>query len=258
MRPRLVPIVAVALFVFASSADAQTGFVADTTWIVEIDGSPADAEVYRAQSPAAVLVMSDDLPEPVMLMLGAGSVNGVQLMKVARQDDGTVSVLANPFTRSFGSYQVDGAGVTFSVDAHTVSIAPKPPLVGLHPGSNLLEHDNAYLMRRDAYTPDQAQVAQLSSVSSPATVRVFFGSWCPACGQLVPRILAVENALGDASVAFEYYGLPQGFAGDPEASRYNVNQVPTAVILRNGREVGKLVGDELRQPEAALVQALGG
>ncbi len=257
MRPRLVPIVAAVLLVFATSAGAQTGFVADTTWIVEIDGSPAEAEVYRAQSPAAMLVMSDELPEPVMLMLGGGSVNGVQLMKVARQEDGSVSVLANPFTRSFGSYQVEGAGVTFSVDAHNVAILPKPPLVGFHPGTVLLEYDNGYLTRRDAYTPDQALVSQLSS-ASPATVRVFFGSWCPACGQLVPRILAVEEALGDAPVTFEYYGLPRAFDGDPETERYDVHQVPTAVILRDGSQVGKLVGNELSQPEAALAQTLGG
>ena len=257
MRLRFVFASVVVLLISAAAVTAQTGFVADTTWIVEIDGSPADAEVYRAQSPAAMLVMSDDLPEPVMLTLSAGSVNGVQLMKVARQEDGSVSVLANPFTRSLGSYQVDGAGVTFSVDSHAVAIVPKPPLVGLHPASALAEHDNGYVFLRDGYTPDQALVSQISS-STPATVRVFFGSWCPACGQLVPRIMAVESALGDGPVTFEYYGLPRGFAGDPEASRYDVNQVPTAVILRDGRAVGKLVGNDLRQPEAALAQGLDG
>lgn len=239
-------------------ASAQTGFMHDSTWMVEIDGTPSEAEVYRAQSPAAMLVMSDQLPEPVMLMLGAGSVNGVQLMKVARQQDGSVNVLANPFTSSYGSYQVDGAGVTFSVADHSVAIVPKPPLVGLHPAADLVEHDNGYEQRRDAYSPTGADVATLATAPD-VTVRVFFGSWCPACAQLVPRILAVEEALGEsAAVSFEYYGLPQGFAGDPEAERYDVSQVPTVVLLRDGREIGKLVGNELRQPESALAQALGG
>ena len=257
MRVRLLLSLLTIASLGATTTQAQTGFFPDSTWMVEIDGAMSEAEVFRAQSPAAMLVISDQLPEPVMLMLGAGSVSGVQLMKVARQQDGSVNVLANPFTRSFGTYQVNGAGVTFSVDEHSVAILPKPPLVGMHPGSTLVEHDNAYGDRRDAYTPEQSAVSRLAAVD-PVTVRVFFGSWCPACGQLVPRILAVEEALGDSSVVFEYYGLPQGFAGDPEAGRFDVNQVPTAVLLRNGRQVGKLVGNELRQPEAALAQALSG
>lgn len=258
MRSTFSLLVLALLVIFPGIVQAQTGFIADSTWIVEIDGAPSDAEVYRAQSPAAMLVMSEKLPEPVMLMLGAGSVNGVQLMKVARQEDGSVNVLANPFTRSFGSYQVDGAGVTFSVDEHSVAILPKPPLLGLQPAAALVEHDNGYGHRRDAYSPDGVQVATLATAPA-ATVKVFFGSWCPACAQLVPRLLAVEEALGEAAVNFEYYGLPRPpFSDDPEAERYDIEQVPTVVLLRNGRAITKLVGNELRQPEAALVQALGG
>lgn len=258
MRSRLSLLLFALTLVATGAVHAQTGFQQDTTWIIQIDGSPTEAEVYRAQSPAAMLVMSDELPEPVMLMLGAGSVNGVQLMKVARQQDGSVNVLANPFSNSYGSYQVDGAGVTFAVDDRQVAILPKPPLVGLHPAADLVEHDSGYGQRSDAYTPTGTDLATLATAPD-VTVRVFFGSWCPACAQLVPRILAVEEALGESSpVAFEYYGLPRGFAGDPEAERYDVSQVPTVVLLRDGRRVGKLVGNELRQPESALAAALGG
>ncbi len=241
----------------ASGLAAQTGFRLDSTWILEINGSSSEAEIYRAPSPAAMLVMSEQLPEPVMLLLGAGSVNGVQLMKVARQADGSINVLANPFSRSFGSYQVEGSGVTFSVDDRRVAIVPKPPLTGFHGNQDLVDHDSGYGERKQAYSPAATPLAQLAGQSA-ATVRVFFGSWCPACSQIVPRILAVEEALGDSAVKFEYYGLPRGFGDDAEAKRFGVNSVPTAVVLRDGQPVATVQGTELSQPEAALLQALEG
>ncbi len=238
------------------AASAQPGFRPDSTWILEVDDATVDAEIYRAQSPAAMLIMSDGLPEPVMLTLGAGSVNGVQLMKLARQGDGSVNVLANPFTNSYGTYQVDGAGVTFSVAGRRVEVLPKPPLTGFQQAADLVAHDASYGELRDAYQPTVDGIARLSAAPD-TTIRIFFGSWCPACGQLVPRVLKVEEALGDGSpVQFEYYGLPRGFVGDVEASKYDVSSVPTAVVLRDGQMIAKL-GTELAQPETALAGAMG-
>jgi thiol-disulfide isomerase/thioredoxin len=91
-------------------------------------------------------------------------------------------------------------------------------------------------------------------------VRVFFGSWCPVCKQRVPYLLAVEEALEGSRVAFEYLGLPLAPAAwkDPEVVRLKVTTVPTAIILVDGKAVGRLVNQDWSTPEVELARIVGG
>ncbi len=76
-------------------------------------------------------------------------------------------------------------------------------------------------------------------------MRVYFGSWCPVCGRLVPKILKLQSDLKGAKIQFEYYGLPQPMSDDPITAKENLNGVPTAIVYVDGKEFGRQDGHTL-------------
>ncbi len=93
-------------------------------------------------------------------------------------------------------------------------------------------------------SPDRFEVDVLGS---PEPVLVdFFATGCPPCRMLAPvldRIAADGVAVCKVEVG-EYGAL---------ASRYDIGQVPTVVVIRAGEEVARFVG---LQPEQALREAV--
>src|SRR5947199_92635 len=77
-----------------------------------------------------------------------------------------------------------------------------------------------YARRAQAYQPNTQAIDSLRAMP-PATVRVFFGSWCPHCRENVPHLLKVEDALRGSKIRFEYFGLPQEHLADvPQAKQW--------------------------------------
>jgi thiol-disulfide isomerase/thioredoxin len=87
------------------------------------------------------------------------------------------------------------------------------------------------------------------------SVRVVFGSWCPHCKMHVPQLLAVERALRGSGIAFSYHGIAQDWK-DPEVQKLGVKALPTVVVSRGGKEVGRLVGTSWEAPESFLRKLL--
>jgi thiol-disulfide isomerase/thioredoxin len=232
------------------------GFESSGAYVLTVDGKAADAEIYESNTPA-VLVIAPVLPTPVLLRPGKEMVvETLPLAKVARQDDGTVGLLADAEISALGKYKRTGASVAFTYGGKHVSLDPKPPLVGLHTAAELLAHDPAYARNAAEYQPGPTAIATLRAATVPVTVRVFFGSWCPFCKLHVPNLLRAEQELAGSNVSIEYYGLPSPPAAwkDPEAERLGVKSTPTAIVFIGGKAVGRLIGDDWRTPEVELAR----
>jgi thiol-disulfide isomerase/thioredoxin len=251
----------------AASAGAQQvpldaelrGFQSSGTYVLTVDGKPADAEIFESNVPA-VLVIAPSLPTPLLLRPGKATVETVPLAKVSRQADGSVGLLADSELAPLGKFKPVGASVAFAYGGKRVSLDPKPPLLGLHTAAELLAHDPAYARNAAEYRPGPTSIAALRAASKPVRVRVFFGSWCGFCKLRAPRLLAVEQTLAGSNVSFEYFGLPSPPAGwkDPEAARLKIGSVPTAVVFVDGKAVGRLVGDDWNAPEVTLARLAAG
>jgi len=230
-------------------------FQSSGTYVLTVDGKVADAEIYESNTPA-VLVIAPELPTPVLLRPGKATVETVPLAKVARQQDGSVGLLADAEISPLGKFKPAGASVAFTYGAKHVSLDPKPPLVGLHTGAELLAHDPAYGRNAAEYRPGPTAIATLRAATVPVTVRVLFGSWCPYCKLHVPNLLRVEQELVGSNVTIEYFGLPSPPAAwkDPEAQRLSVTSTPTAIVFIGGKAVGRLIGDDWRTPEVELAR----
>lgn len=235
------------------------GFTPIGDYIVEIDGQeqPA-ASILGAQQARALIILNSDLPSPVMISLGSGNVGGLNLMKIARQPNGSVNLLPDPVVQNYGMYTVDGDQIVFAVEGRNVAVKPKPVLTGNQGAAALVEYDPTYGSKRDIYTPAGDLVSELRALGDDVRVRIYFGTWCPFCGEMVPRVLKIEESLAGSNIRFEYYGLPRSISEDAEARAMNISGVPTGVVYRDGKEVGRISGNGWRSPEQAILDLLGG
>jgi thiol-disulfide isomerase/thioredoxin len=232
------------------------GFQRTGEFLLLVNGkADAKAEVYVNRNIPAYLILPTAM-SPILITPGAGKVETVQMLKVARKPDGTVDLLADAVTQSQGKFQLVGERVDFNSEGKKVSLSPKPPLLGLKKAADLKTHSPEYAVSAKAYTPNAQSVAALKKQAQPVRVLVFFGSWCPHCKEVVPHLLRVEDEIKGAKIQFDYRGIARDFK-DPEVQRLSIKEVPTAIVYVNGREIGRITRNDWTAPEAALVRLLG-
>ena len=89
-----------------------------------------------------------------------------------------------------------------------------------------------------------------------ARVQIFFGTWCSFCNKFLPNTLKVEEELkkSGTKITFEFHGLPPPPAAwvTKEATKMRVKRLPTGLIFVNGKQVGRLEGNDWIKPEKSL------
>jgi thiol-disulfide isomerase/thioredoxin len=244
-----------------SSASAQSDslfrdFAPDHKFQLLVDGSIDDtAQVYRSQRAASFLVISRSLSTPFLVVPRSQQVQGVDLMKISARANGTVDLLADAVMASLGSFSIREGDIGFKIDGRDVTLREKPDLTGDQTPETMRAYSSSYADLEKAYTPSADAMKKLNGASG-ITVTVYFGSWCPFCSQYVPGMMKVASELGSSGVEIEFYGLAKQFASDARATRDNINGVPTGVVRRDGKEIGRLINDAWRSPEAALVKII--
>ena len=224
-------------------------------YMVKVDGQDVEgAEVFQSRAAGAFLIVADDMAAPVLVKIRDAQVQTVDLMKVNRLANDTVELLPNATLAPQGSFRVsaDRTAIEFDVDGKAVELREKPPLIGMQSIGGLTDHSPEYQRSADQYQPSDPILARLKEQSNDVEVRVFFGSWCSACKQMVPRIMKVAEQLEGSKIIFNFYGLPRGIKGDPEAARLDIEAVPTGVIFRDGEEIGRISGAGWKIPELAI------
>jgi thiol-disulfide isomerase/thioredoxin len=224
-------------------------------YLFELNGQQLEnAEVFQSQTSGAFLVLAPDLGSPVLILLRDGRVETLNLMKVNRNSNGTVDVLSGASLAPQGGFQVNGdqTGIAFTIDGQAAELKEKPPLLGLQDAEVLKSYDPHYLTASADYTPSGPVVEKLRQQQRQVEVSVYFGTWCSACKQMVPRIIKVADQLEGSQIHFGFYGLPRGINSDPEAARVGITGVPTGVVYVDGKEAGRISGNGWRVPELAI------
>ena len=94
----------------------------------------------------------------------------------------------------------------------------------------------------DAYQPDNEAIQTLKKVSGDYRYIVFIGTWCEDTRNLFPKFYKV---LQDARIdehAVELYGVNRKKeALNIEHTLYNIQKVPTIIVMHQFREVGRIV-----------------
>ncbi|HEU4405639.1 MAG TPA: hypothetical protein VFS43_10145 [Polyangiaceae bacterium] len=143
--------------------------------------------------------------------------------------------------------------------------APTAPAQGaddlgpLEPSAIEARHESWRKAREEA-APDAEAARALRSVPPGAEVVVFLGVWCPDSRHDVPRLWkAFDQAGGPLPFSVTYVGVGRDKrepGGTAEAA--GLRYVPTVVVRRGGREVGRIVESAPGGIERALADLLSG
>jgi thiol-disulfide isomerase/thioredoxin len=217
------------------------------------------ARIYESQVEAALLVVSDRLPTPVVLHVRSRGVQGIPAARLEELGRGLSIRRGDPLD-DLGTFVVEGTEVRFSHGSTAAALRPKPALVGEHDLAELLEHTPKYRADAAAYAPDPAILGKLREVDGDYRVVVVFGSWCSVCKTYLPRGLAIDQALDDGAIRFEYLGLPLENPWETaEVKKLGVKALPTAIVYRGNDEIARFAGgEEWDRPEKRLLEAIAG
>ena len=95
---------------------------------------------------------------------------------------------------------------------------------------------------------DVEAVRGLASVTPGAEVTVIFGTWCSDSRRDVPRLWRAFDAAGALPFSVKFFGLDRAkTAPGFDKSGNDLQYVPTIVVKREGREVGRIV-ESTREP----------
>lgn len=91
--------------------------------------------------------------------------------------------------------------------------------------------------------PVVAAAHKLASVGKGARVTVYFGTWCPDSRREVSRLWRTLDEVGDnVPFTIRYFGIDHGLHRPANiVKRAHLVRVPTFVVERDGRELGRIV-----------------
>lgn len=212
----------------------------------------SSAEILFSNRAVAYLIMAPELTSPLLVSMQSREVQSLEAEKVIRNDDDTVHILADAMLEPVGAFTLSAQRVVFTAFGQKSLLKPRPWLLGKHSGKALKAHNPEYAYKASQYEPAAEELAAIKSQTRDVRVRVYFGSWCPHCKQIVPRVLRVADELVGSKVQFEYYGLSKPLGQEPIVREEKIRSVPTAVVYIDGEEVERLTGEGISEPEKAL------
>lgn len=155
-----------------------------------------------------------------------------------------------------GTYAVRDSIPTFRVDSLSVQMIPKTPLVGEVAADSLLRHSPEYGPEMRFYEPYRQAVEALKAQGQPAEVVAVFSAACGRCRAQVPKLMKVMAEARNPNLKARYLAVPGVI--DSTIAAYHVRYLPTFVVLRGGKEIGRITERPRTSIEEDLVAILRG
>lgn len=91
------------------------------------------------------------------------------------------------------------------------------------------------------YTPDAGITEQLKKILPTCQIYIFMGTWCEDTQNLLPKLYKTM-LLSRCYTNYKMYGLDrQKQSKDNEQERFKVLNVPTIIIMKDEKELGRIV-----------------
>ena len=151
---------------------------------------------------------------------------------------------------------------TAPAPAPAAAPAEKPVIVGETTRAEI-EAAPEWMAAETQAQPDPAASTALATVPPGAEVTIFLGTWCGDSRREVPRLWKALDIAGgrgtDVPFAIHYIGVDRQ-KKEPAAPVTNndIRYVPTFIVTREGREVGRIVEESPNGIEKDLLALLTG
>lgn len=124
-------------------------------------------------------------------------------------------------------------------------------------GLQLGEFGEIYRMEYKYYSPDSNILKQIMPMLDNISFRIVMGSWCGDSKEQIPRFIKVLDLSGYNSkkikfIALDHYFKLEGFDNE----KLEIKKLPTIIVYRNKKEIGRIVETPLDTPEKDLLNIL--
>lgn len=159
----------------------------------------------------------------------------------------------------FVAVMLAAAGCSGPKAVETARTTDPPLLLGWVPQDSVLDAGGgAYRRVYDTVQVQAPFIELLRLVSQDADMLVVFGSWCGDSRRGVPAFVKVAESAGIPRERVSFYGVDRSKqAADPAVAALGIEAVPTMVVRRGGKEIGRIVETPRVSWEADLLTILG-
>lgn len=92
------------------------------------------------------------------------------------------------------------------------------------------------------YKPAEVVLNSFTAQKDSVTFMVFFGTWCPDSHYVIPRFYKIVEQAGIDKKRVTLFALDRTKKDEAHfATNFNVLHVPTIIILKEGKEIGRVV-----------------
>lgn len=92
------------------------------------------------------------------------------------------------------------------------------------------------------YEPDQAVLNQLKLKQEGIEILIILGTWCSDSQEQVPKFFKILDKIRFNKKSVQLICVSRDKeAGDVETMNYNIQKVPTFIVYRKGREIGRII-----------------
>ena len=245
---RLNTILLLTAFFVLASVHAQTPKTPPINWNdstrdVYIDNElDRDAQVLTASSPSRLALISKRLESALVLNVTEQTVSTIPKDAFQFEPDRTAATSDAPMQVVGKFTRVDGPIYFFVASGKPILIRAHPGVTGEMSLNKLWETVPVWRSVMMNYQPNAEAVSEIKGNDKETKVTLAFGTWCPDSKNYVPRLLkAINNAASD-KIQVKLIGIDNQFR-EPVASvqPLAITNVPTVIVERGGREIGRIV-----------------
>jgi len=104
-----------------------------------------------------------------------------------------------------------------------------------------------------AYTPKAADIGALTGKLADYQLLVFLGTWCEDSHRMIPQLYRVLNDAAYPTASLQLFTLDRDKKGlHAEEQQYGITNVPTIIVLKDGKEKGRITEIVNKSVEADL------
>lgn len=99
-----------------------------------------------------------------------------------------------------------------------------------------------YLSNQTNYKIDTAVVSALEAAKDKVQYVIFGGTWCEDTQNILPKFFLLQEKAGVPDNSISFYGVDRSkkTLGNLQAA-FKITNVPTIIVMKDGKEVGRVV-----------------
>lgn len=123
---------------------------------------------------------------------------------------------------------------------------------------NLYEECPVFKENAEDYQPDITVIRKLRDVKAKTHILLFLGTWCGDSVSEVPKLLKIVEKVDRPRLSLELVGMDRNLKdGLGLKEKFGIDRIPTAVFLRDGVEIGRIVERPAGVMESNMLDIIG-